>query len=167
MRPLTSLKVFYVVDRKSEGKFILTIYILGKQLPSKLLESHPVSLFGILMFVRGERRFQSSFVKMGACASVPKGMRAEAMSAPPPEQRKEEETTTTTAPEVVEVTEDGDNAKPKEDEKVADDKHQSLGSLLNESEAAKESAKDEKSSDIKESKGEELPVSNAAAEASS
>lgn len=55
---------------------------------------------------------------MGACASVPKGMRAEAMAAPPPEQRKEEETTTS-APEVVEVTQDND-------------KHQSLGSLLNE-----------------------------------
>uniref|UniRef100_A0A0V0GQG7 Putative ovule protein n=1 Tax=Solanum chacoense TaxID=4108 RepID=A0A0V0GQG7_SOLCH len=90
---------------------------------------------------------------MGACASVPKGMRAEEMAAPPPEQRKEEETTTT-APEVIEVTQDGD------------DKHQSLGSLLNESEVAKESAKDEKSSDTKEAKGEELPVSNAAAEAS-
>ncbi|KAJ8569591.1 hypothetical protein K7X08_006168 [Anisodus acutangulus] len=102
---------------------------------------------------------------MGACASVPKGMRAEAMAAPPPEKRKEEETTTT-APEVVEVTEGGENGKPKEDEKVAeekgaDDKHQSLGSLLNESEAAKESAKDEKSSNTKEPKGEELPVSEA------
>uniref|UniRef100_A0A3Q7IFQ2 Uncharacterized protein n=1 Tax=Solanum lycopersicum TaxID=4081 RepID=A0A3Q7IFQ2_SOLLC len=82
---------------------------------------------------------------MGACASVPKGMRAEAMAAPPPEQRKEEETTTS-APEVVEVTQDND-------------KHQSLGSLLNEIE-------DEKSSDTKETKGEELPISNAAAEAS-
>ncbi|XP_009798602.1 uncharacterized protein LOC107825530 [Nicotiana tabacum] len=111
---------------------------------------------------------------MGACASVPKGMRAEAMAAPPPEHPKEENTTTattTTAPEVVEVKEGSDNAEPKEDEKVAeekgaDDKHQSLGSLLNESEAAKESAKDEKSSDsnaeTKESKDEELPVSDAA-----
>lgn len=77
---------------------------------------------------------------MGACASVPKGMRAEAMAAPPPEHPKEENTTTattTTAPEVVEVKEGSDNAEPKEDEKVAeekdaDNKHQSLGSLLDE-----------------------------------
>ncbi|MCE3049289.1 hypothetical protein HAX54_044552 [Datura stramonium] len=111
---------------------------------------------------------------MGACASVPKDMRAEAMAVPPPEQRKEEEitTTTTTAPEVLEVIEGGDNSKTKVDEKVAeekgaDDKRQSLGSLLNESEAPKESAKEEKSPDNKEPKGEELSVSDTAVEASS
>lgn len=46
---------------------------------------------------------------MGACASVPKGLKAEAGGAPLPEQPKEE-TTTTEAPEVAEVikAEDGE-----------------------------------------------------------
>lgn len=85
---------------------------------------------------------------MGACASAPKDLKAEAKAAPLPEQPKEEETTAAAAgsPEVTTVdkevngedeekkVEDGDVAKPKEDEKVAGDinKSNSLGSLLDE-----------------------------------
>ncbi|XP_009759484.1 uncharacterized protein LOC107800552 [Nicotiana tabacum] len=116
---------------------------------------------------------------MGACASAPKDLKAEAKAAPLPEQPKEEETTTTTTTAVPEVTvvdkevngedeekkvEDGDVAKPKEDEKVAGDmnKSNSLGTLLNETEVEKESVKDE-TTDKKpeEAKVEELAASDA------
>ncbi|OIT34238.1 PREDICTED: uncharacterized protein LOC109244932 [Nicotiana attenuata] len=111
---------------------------------------------------------------MGACASAPKDLKAEAKAAPLPEQPKEEETATTTtvAPEVTAVdkevngedeqkkVEDGDVAKPKEDEKVAGDinKSNSLGTLLNETEVEKESVKDEKSSETTDKKPEEAKV---------
>ncbi|CAK9160436.1 unnamed protein product [Ilex paraguariensis] len=98
---------------------------------------------------------------MGACASVPKAMRGETGAAPPPEPQKEEEVTT----EVTEVKPEGEvnveeeekaeggDENKKENEKVAEekvdenDKHHSLGSLLNENEAPKDSiVKDEKTS---------------------
>lgn len=66
---------------------------------------------------------------MGACASVPKGLKAEvAGAAPPPEERKEE-TDTAEAPEASEVkaeegekqANDGEVVAFKDDGKVADD----------------------------------------------
>ncbi|KAG5625497.1 hypothetical protein H5410_010715 [Solanum commersonii] len=97
---------------------------------------------------------------MGACASVPKDIKADAAAAPLPEQPKEEETTTTTAPEVTTVDkqingEDGE--KKVEDEKLAGD----IGALLTESEAAKESlVQDEKSLETIDEKPEEAKVSD-------
>ncbi|KAL7235873.1 hypothetical protein ACSBR1_019203 [Camellia fascicularis] len=88
---------------------------------------------------------------MGACASVSKAMRGDA--APPPEPQKEVITTTEVAEKDVVVVEgekkkvDGggdEKVKVGDDEKNEDgeegdeaDKHQSLGSLLNESVEAK------------------------------
>ncbi|XP_059311250.1 uncharacterized protein LOC132062766 [Lycium ferocissimum] len=101
---------------------------------------------------------------MGACASAPKDIKADAAAAPLPEQPKEEETTTTTV--TTEVTtvdkqvngEDGE--KKVDDEKVSGDidNSNSLGSLLTENEAAKESVKDEKSSETTHKKPEAAQV---------
>ncbi|KAK6805396.1 hypothetical protein RDI58_003181 [Solanum bulbocastanum] len=95
---------------------------------------------------------------MGACASVPKDIKADATAAPLPEKPKEEETTIT--PEVTAVDKQingEDREKKVEDEKLAGD----IGSLLSESEAAKESlVKDEKSSETRDEKPEEAKVSD-------
>uniref|UniRef100_M1CWZ6 PGPS/D3 n=1 Tax=Solanum tuberosum TaxID=4113 RepID=M1CWZ6_SOLTU len=92
---------------------------------------------------------------MGACASVPKDIKADAAAAPLPEQPKEEETTTTT--EVTAVDKQIDGEMKVEDEKLAGDS----GSLLTESETANESlVKDEKSSETTDEKPEEAKVSD-------
>ncbi|MCD7453117.1 hypothetical protein HAX54_019775 [Datura stramonium] len=103
---------------------------------------------------------------MGACASVPKEFKADAAAAPLPEQPKEEETTTT-APEVTAVDkqvngEDGEKMVEDEKKVAGDlDKSDSLGSLLTESEAAKESSvKDEKTPETTDKKPEEAKVSD-------
>ncbi|KAK4378626.1 hypothetical protein RND71_000488 [Anisodus tanguticus] len=103
---------------------------------------------------------------MGACASVPKDIKADAAAAPLPEKPKEEETTTTTTdPEVTTVDKqvNGEDGEKVEDEKVAGDidKSNSLGSLHTENEAAKESSvKDEKISETTDKKTEEAKVSD-------
>ncbi|XP_060169245.1 uncharacterized protein LOC132600163 [Lycium barbarum] len=104
---------------------------------------------------------------MGACASAPKDIKADAAAAPLPEQPKEEETTTTTTVTTEVTTVDKqvngeDGEKKVDDEKVAADidNSNSLGSLLTENEAAKESVKDEKSSETTDKKPEEAKVSD-------
>ncbi|KAG8364092.1 hypothetical protein BUALT_Bualt19G0090700 [Buddleja alternifolia] len=74
---------------------------------------------------------------MGACASVTKAMRGEATAAPPPEPPKEE-TPATVAVEVTAVKEDGGDDKKEEKVVEENDKAQSLGTLLDKGEAAKE-----------------------------
>ncbi|KAJ8572559.1 hypothetical protein K7X08_009070 [Anisodus acutangulus] len=93
---------------------------------------------------------------MGACASVPKDIKADAAAAPLPEQPKEEETT-------VDKQVNGEDGEKVEDEKVAGDidKSNSLGSLHTENEAAKESSvKDEKISETIDKKTEAAKVSD-------
>ncbi|KZV44501.1 hypothetical protein F511_25759 [Dorcoceras hygrometricum] len=86
---------------------------------------------------------------MGACASIPKAMRAEVIAAPPPEQPKEETPLPTAAvePEEAKVV-------------VENDKSQSLGTLLIEEEAPKE-PKGNAESEIEEEEARAgpLPVS--------
>ncbi|MCE3052336.1 hypothetical protein HAX54_052298 [Datura stramonium] len=103
--------------------------------------------------------------KIGPCAGVPKELKTSVAVSPLPEQPKEEKTTTTSSKVMtIDKQVNGEDGEMKvKDEKVVGDlaKLNSLGSLLMESEVAKESSvKDENTPKPTDKKPEEAKVSD-------